>query len=275
VTLIESTISENTAGDGGQGGLGGDGGRGGNGGGIDNRGTFVVVGSTLSGNAAGNGGGGYRGGGAFSTNGGSGGNGGGIRNHGSLTLVDTTVSGNSSGAGADGRSLAPDGDGGGIFADSAATLRNVTLSQNTARAGDGGGVAAHSLGIRFANSIVAGNSAADGSDCNGVAASNGFNLLGQFEGCDWFVSEGDRIGTAAAPIDPGLDTLRDNGGATLTHALLPGSAAIDGGDPTGCTDADALPIHTDQRGEPRDQDGDGDGRAACDIGAYEFPEAPR
>jgi hypothetical protein len=56
--------------------------------------------------------------------------------------------------------------------------------------------------------------------------------------------------------DPGIGPLADNGGPTQTHALLPGSIAIDTGD-----NPDALP--TDQRGCARTSG------AATDIGAYE------
>jgi hypothetical protein len=58
-------------------------------------------------------------------------------------------------------------------------------------------------------------------------------------------------------LDLGLDALADNGGGTETHALLPGSAAIDAGTP------DCPPPATDQRGVPRPQG------AGCDAGAYE------
>jgi len=61
-----------------------------------------------------------------------------------------------------------------------------------------------------------------------------------------------------------LYLLADNGGRTWTHALRSGSPAI-GTIPAGdCT------LTTDQRGEPRPQDGDLDGTAACDIGAYKL-----
>jgi hypothetical protein len=64
-------------------------------------------------------------------------------------------------------------------------------------------------------------------------------------------------------------TLANNGGPTQTHALVPGSPAIDAGG-TDCTDATGAPLTTDQRGKPRPVDGNGDGTPACDIGAFEF-----
>jgi len=46
-----------------------------------------------------------------------------------------------------------------------------------------------------------------------------------------FDGPGDQVGTATNPIDARLGPLADNGGPTLTHALLRGSPAIDTGDP--------------------------------------------
>ena len=53
------------------------------------------------------------------------------------------------------------------------------------------------------------------------------------------------------------------GGATPTMALQVGSPAIDAGGSVGC-------LATDQRGVVRPIDGDDDGTATCDIGAFEF-----
>ena len=69
-------------------------------------------------------------------------------------------------------------------------------------------------------------------------------------------------------IDPALRStlgpLQNNGGLTDTHALLPGSPALDAIDPTECTDWDGNPVITDQRGSGRPQNG------GCDVGAFEF-----
>jgi hypothetical protein len=69
----------------------------------------------------------------------------------------------------------------------------------------------------------------------------------------------------AAPV---LGGLAANGGPTETVALLPGSPAIDAGDPAGCTNALEEPLAVDQRGVTRPQG------ARCDIGAYELVQLP-
>ncbi len=65
------------------------------------------------------------------------------------------------------------------------------------------------------------------------------------------------LGSKASPLDPKLAPLDDNGGPTLTMALLPGSPAIDAADPA------AAPA-TDQRGIARPVG------PAPDIGAFEY-----
>ena len=76
------------------------------------------------------------------------------------------------------------------------------------------------------------------------------------------VVQGGWAGTGNLDLDPLLGPLADNGGFNFTHALYPGSPAIDAGDPANCP-------ATDQRGFPRPIDGDGVDGPRCDMGAYE------
>lgn len=66
-------------------------------------------------------------------------------------------------------------------------------------------------------------------------------------------------------VDAALGPLRANGGVLATHALGAASAAIEAGG-AGCP-------ATDGRGQARPVDGDQDGAAACDAGAFEFVPA--
>ncbi len=171
---------------------------------------------------------------------------------GPVTLVNSTISRNK------GTSEFPGGsDGGGVFnaGNDPVTLINSTLTRNMADRG--GGLSFQHYVLR--NTILAGNIAATAPDCTELT-SEGFNLIGSTSGCD---VEGDTTGNIIG-VDPLLGPLQDNGGPTETHALLPGSPAIDAGNPVlGCTDADDAPLTTDQRGEKRPV------RKECDIGAYE------
>ena len=99
---------------------------------------------------------------------------------------------------------------------------------------------------------------------NGTFVSQGHNLIGDGTGGSGFINgvNGDIVGTSANPIDPKIGDLASNGGPIKTHALLAGSPAIDHGDNAG------VPA-IDQRGFPRKKDGNGDGLAIVDIGAFE------
>lgn len=168
------------------------------------------------------------------------------------TLTNVTLTGNSA------------GEGGGIWVrDATLTLNNVTVTGNSAmEAGDAGGVHNDLASITARNTIVAGNTNPAGSpDCDGAIASQGYNLIGNNTGCTFAASTGDKVGTGAAPIDPLLGPLGDNGGPTRTLALLTGSPAIDAGNPAAPGSGGMACAGTDQRGVPRSD---------CDMGAYEL-----
>ena len=176
---------------------------------------------------------------------------GGINNQGNMTLTNTTISGNSvQGLGSYG---------GGIYNSGGdMTLTNTTISGNSAQYKGGGIYNWRADGdIKLKNTIVANSQS--GGDCEGdPITSLGHNL--DSDGTCGLTGPGDLFN-----IDPMLGPLQDNGGPTQTHAFLPGSPAIDAGDNADCP-------ATDQRGEPRPQDGDGDGQPICDIGAFELEE---
>ena len=162
----------------------------------------------------------------------------GVTNYGTATLTNVTISGNTAA-----------NNGGGILNEAIATLTNVTITNNTALPTYGGGIQNGSTGpITLRNTIVANSSS--GQACSGTITSNGHNLSS--DNTCGFTGTGDLNNT-----DPLLGPLQDNGGPTSTHALLPGSPAIDTADPANFPS-------TDQRGIPRPQ-----GRGP-DIGAYEW-----
>jgi hypothetical protein len=217
---------------------------GGGGGGLWTTGTATLAGCTISDNGARTSGGGI---GCSSTGG-------------ALTLVDSTVSGNASNV------TGLDYAGGGVSVDFMATavLGNVTVTDNDAY--EGGGVAASSGTLQVRNSIIAGNRDHFGTapDCERTLSSLGYNLIGNLTGCQ-IVGGGPTL----SGVDPLLGPLADNGGPTQTRALLPGSPAIDAGNPATPGSGGNACEATDQRGLPRAQPGD----ALCDIGAYEVVRA--
>jgi beta-glucanase (GH16 family) len=172
---------------------------------------------------------------------------GGLRSLGNATIVNSTFSGNVSTA----------WHGGGIFhTDGQLTVTNSTFSGNVAPAGTASGILVATFGApanaTLTNNVLEGNGGAFACAIEGGGAatitSGGFNVI----------SDGscNPNGTTDQSFtDALLGSLADNGGPTLTHALLAGSPAIDAGDNAVCP-------ATDQRGVSRD--------AACDVGSFEY-----
>jgi hypothetical protein len=210
------------------------------GGAICNGGTLTISNSTFSGNVARQ----YEGGA--------------IANYGTLTINNSTFSGNIARRSLLG-SLAGGILNGGLFQSTGTlAINNSTLRGNVARGGKGGAIFnVKGSAVVLQNSIVANNT---GGNCSGAVTSKGYNLSSDST-CDF-----DRAGDLN-DTDPKLGRLRNNGGLTRTLALLPGSPAIDSGNPSGCTDGSGHLLKTDQRGKSRpDKEDHGLG---CDMGAYE------
>jgi len=202
----------------------------GDGGGLWNLGTLTINASTISGNT----------GGAilFST-------GGGIANSATMSIINSTISGNT---------VSLHGIGGIENLQGALTISSSTISQNA------GGIAVNLGTTTLQNTVVANNASGN---CFGTITSNGYNLSS--DGSCPFTSTGD-LNNA----NPMLGSLQNNGGPTQTMALLPGSPAIDAGNPAGCSDGAGHLLKTDQRGRPRP---DFEETLGCDMSAYEFQAA--
>jgi hypothetical protein len=193
--------------------------------------------------------------------------GGGFASTGRVVLINSTIASNTASE-----------YGGGIYNTSldataahAVNIYNATIVGNLADSdhngtGYGGGIFIYepsSDNFNLYNTIVAGNHVIDTThphDCYGNVFSHARNLFGVTTDCNIIHVSGDFTLLNSLAF---LGSLQDNGGSTLTIALLSGSNAINGTIAgVGCIGPQtAIPI--DQRGYAR-TDG------ACDIGAFEF-----
>ncbi len=143
-------------------------------------------------------------------------------------------------------------------------LQNVTLMNNAAPAG---GSAIHAQHLLLRNTLLAATLAGPGTGTASHCAASitevrsaGYNL--DSDGSCRLAGLGDlSIFDPASVLDP---VARNNGGTSLTHALVAGGLAVDRGDPVSCR------VGNDQRGGAGLQDGNADGLARCDIGAFEL-----
>lgn len=162
---------------------------------------------------------------------------GGFYNVGQATIINSTISGNQASF-----------FGGGIFNSNLLTIENSTITGNSGS--DGGGIFSFGGADVLINNTIIANSV--GGDCVNINAIGNNNLI-EDGSCNAFLSG-----------DPNLGILQDNGGTTLTHALLSGSIAIDAGNnssiPSGVT--------TDQRGVGFHRIVNG----IVDIGAFEVQQ---
>jgi hypothetical protein len=170
------------------------------------------------------------------------GGGGGMNNYNSSpVLTNVTFSGNHAVVG------------GGISNwQSGLTLMNVTFSKNTA---DRYGAAMYSQESTptITNTIVWENTPGDSQMLNDRGVSTvTYSIIG-----------GGHPGTGNLNLNPQLGALAGDDSFIPVYSLLPGSPAIDKGSPSICPE-------TDQLGLSRPVDGDKNGSAICDIGAFEY-----
>jgi len=231
------------------------------GGGVANvrEGTVSVLGSTMSGNTSNYGG-------AIANIYGA-----------EMTVANSTISAN-----------VANNSGGGVLNDGLLSVTNSTIVLNLSNqaSGGGGGLLTNPVaGVETTlnNTLVAGNVRAQAgsllpSNVGGkpVTGDSAYNLIGA-PGADGGLvhgANGNIVGAAGPngtrvllPVGDILDVnLIDNGGPTLTHALLAGSVAIDAGSNALAVDAGGSPLAFDQRGSgfPRIAG------TTVDIGAFEF-----
>lgn len=193
-----------------------------------------------------------------------------IRAEGGLTLEGTTVTGNTAG-------LA-----GNFAIDVQCYNGSVSILNSTVAANAAGGVSTYSCNATLLHVTVSGNSSYGlvlGSYDNTHTRTVGNSVIaGNFIDCglaagasvtfDHCLDSDDSCGLIGAngdlpATDPALLPLRSWGGPTPTMYPRPGaSPVIDAGNGAIC-------YITDQRGEVRGGDGNGDGSSGCDMGAVE------
>lgn len=233
ITFLASTISNNAAAS--------------VGGAVLNRGTLTVSESTLADNTT-------------SSVGGA------IGNEGNATIERSTIANNSAGiaGGAIYHSIGVINiinstisnnfafNGGGIFNTSALTISFSTLAENRSQ-NTGGILTTQTINVK--NSIFANN---ESGNCSGPVSAFAINFATD-NTCPGFI----QVTTDELKLGP---LAFNSPGTTQTHALLPGSIAINAA--SDCTDLAGNPVDTDQRGVTRPQG------AACDVGAFEFVVSP-
>ena len=186
------------------------------------------------------------------------GKGGAITNEGGvLTVTNSTFGFNLNGAITNGRNDSPPA------IRSSATLTNVTITDSIFDLG--GRVAVMNWGqLRIRNSLIAGNGFWDGEplNCENFGDHYSYEAIGLLRNDESSNCDADLFVPLEQTFTQVLSRTLSSDGKTSFYALLPGSPALDAG--VGSC------VSKDQRGVSRPKDGNGDGVAVCDLGAYEL-----
>lgn len=201
------------------------------------------------------------------------GDGGGIIAYGTTTISGTTISGNSAvhgsgvlvqNSGLPTTTLINSTVSGNMFGTAIENVRGVVVLKDSTVAGNATGVTnqATSGGTFTVTNSILSNA---GPNCAlGSILSGGYNVVSDVS-CGF-------AGTDLTSTNPNIAALAQNGGPTATHALNPGSPAIDRIPLAGGCNGSG--VTADQRGVPRPSG------TGCDVGAYEVgvlpnvPDAP-
>jgi hypothetical protein len=147
------------------------------------------------------------------------------------------------------------------------TIRNSTFSRHSGAGIYNNGQFNGHATLKIGDTILSGSGLVSANLRNdqGAITSYGYNLSSDDAG-GYLANTGDQVN-----VNPLLGPLRDNGGPTFTHALLPGSPAIDKGN----RNLFGGGYNWDQRGIPRPLDdphlANATGGDGSDIGAFETP----
>lgn len=167
--------------------------------------------------------------------------GGGIFNsNGTLNIVNSTITGNTS------TSINPNSGGGGALdaygANSTVQIVNSTVVNNAGALAERSGIWLEAGVLTIQNSLVANNNGAGNCFVSGGTFIDAGGNLDNGSSCGFG-------GPVGHDTDPLLAGLNDNGGATMTHSLLPGSPALNAGvNALAVMPGTGAALDTDQRG---------------------------
>ncbi len=198
----------------------------------------------------------------------------------SLNLVNSTISNNRA------RNSTSTVAAGGIYVGNSAVIVHSTITGNAAANSQPAGGLFLTSEVELSHNLIAGNTNGHGlSDLSSLGATitANHNLVGDSATSGGLVdgTDGNLVGDGGSGaldlislLDP---VLRDNGGTTPTHKLIPGSSAVDGGDPAFDVNSFSPALVDDQRGPGFSRVLKGQLLSSAnlvDIGAYELIAAP-